>query len=222
MTWAMRYRDGGGWNALFIESAPAYGAVAARQRQRVHQVSVQAASPPSGGGGVAAVAARIVPLALTVYRLPLHGAIAGGSFLLRSPTRTAAHCTADGRHYADTVGAGAIAAAILHTFAKRWDIRGQSPSISMPTISAEAYLATLDHMNLFCRRMAHAADAFDAIISPVFASPALPHGVLSHDRSVDSVAEFFADVFRRAAFTVQYNLTGQPAVWSALEKLVQF
>ena len=80
------------------------------------------------------------------------------------------------------------------------------------TISAEAYLAALDHMNLFCRRMAHAADAFDAIISPVFASPALPHGVLSHDRSVDSVAEFFADVFRRAAFTVQYNLTGQPAM----------
>jgi len=84
------------------------------------------------------------------------------------------------------------------------------------TISAEAYLAALDQMNLFCRRMAIAADAFDAIISPVFASPALPHGVLSHDRlvgpGIEALSAFFADVFRRAPFTVQYNLTGQPAM----------
>ncbi|WP_374593523.1 amidase [Sphingosinicella sp.] len=84
------------------------------------------------------------------------------------------------------------------------------------TISAEAYLAALDQMNVFCRRMAIAADAFDAVISPVFASPALPHGVLSHDRrvgpGVEALSAFFADVFRRAPFTVQYNLTGQPAM----------
>lgn len=80
------------------------------------------------------------------------------------------------------------------------------------TITADALLGALDWMNKFSRAMAARLDGFDALITPCMASTAPPLGLLSSDTQVDDLDAFFRKIFAQAAFTVQYNLTGQPAM----------
>lgn len=76
-------------------------------------------------------------------------------------------------------------------------------------VTAPAFARGLDRMHLLGRRLAGSFEGFDVLMTPTTATPAVPIGSMSMDRT-DEEAE---GVFRQTvAFTLLANLTGVPAM----------
>lgn len=77
-------------------------------------------------------------------------------------------------------------------------------------VSATAYLAAMQTLQIFARRIAQFMENYDVILTPTLAEPPLPLG------SFDSTPEDPQAGLRRSArfapFTAIYNATGQPAM----------
>lgn len=79
-------------------------------------------------------------------------------------------------------------------------------------LAASELLDALARMNAFSRRMGRFFLQYDVLLAPVYADVAPRLGEIRTDDPVESVPDFLRETFRLAAFTVQYNLTGQPAM----------
>jgi len=79
-------------------------------------------------------------------------------------------------------------------------------------ISAHEYLAALDGMNRFNRKLGHFFEDYDVLIMPTMAHPALPLGTINSNQQVEDVMQYMLHEFRLAPFTVPFNATGQPAM----------
>lgn len=79
-------------------------------------------------------------------------------------------------------------------------------------ISADELLGALDDMNRFSREFAAFFETYDVFVSPTFAEPAPLLGVIRSDAETPDTRAYIRDLFRMAAFTAQYNMSGQPAM----------
>lgn len=79
-------------------------------------------------------------------------------------------------------------------------------------ISSDALLGALDDMNRFSRDLAAFFEIYDVFISPTFAETAPRLGVIRSDVETPDTTAYIRDLFRMAAFTAQYNMSGQPAM----------
>ena len=73
-------------------------------------------------------------------------------------------------------------------------------------------------MNRFSREMAAFFEVYDILITPTFAQVAPPLGMIDADAETPDTRAYIRDIFRLAAFTGQYNMTGQPAMTAPLHQ----
>lgn len=78
------------------------------------------------------------------------------------------------------------------------------------TISATQWLSGLQAVQAWSRRMAEAWAGADVIVLPVTPEPPLPLGVMAP--LAKDPFEMLGDLTRMTAFTIPYNLTGEPAM----------
>jgi len=75
---------------------------------------------------------------------------------------------------------------------------------------ATDHLAATRHLNSFSRDFAARHDAFDVLLTPVASRPPWRIGTLRTDG--DDLDAYMTDLFDLCLYTVQYNITGRPAI----------
>jgi amidase len=79
------------------------------------------------------------------------------------------------------------------------------------TLSAPQYLATVDWIQAFTRRLSTWwASGFDLLLTPTLPEPPPPLGTFKPDKDNPVVAGLRAGMF--ASFTLPFNMSGQPAI----------
>lgn len=78
------------------------------------------------------------------------------------------------------------------------------------TITAPQWLASIEAVQGWARRMAALWEEFDVLLLPVTPEPALPLGVMAPDAK--DPFELIADLTRMVGFTIPFNFTGEPAM----------
>ncbi|HEX8573485.1 MAG TPA: amidase family protein [Allosphingosinicella sp.] len=78
-------------------------------------------------------------------------------------------------------------------------------------IGAEALLGALSGLNRFARSWAAQTAEYDIFLTGSFADVAPPLGAIVNDREVGDVNGLIRELLGCAPFTVQFNVTGQPA-----------
>ncbi|PHR91681.1 MAG: amidase [Robiginitomaculum sp.] len=79
-------------------------------------------------------------------------------------------------------------------------------------ISAGELLGALDGMNLYSRRLAAFFSNHDILLTPTLSQVAPDLATFDTDREVANVTDYLFELFRFAPFTVQCNVSGQPAM----------
>jgi amidase len=78
------------------------------------------------------------------------------------------------------------------------------------TITAPQWLAGLEALHAWARRMAAIWEELDVLVLPVTPEPPLPLGVMAPDAK--DPFELIADLMRMVSFTIPFNVTGEPAM----------
>ncbi|MEI9994396.1 MAG: amidase [Rhizomicrobium sp.] len=85
-------------------------------------------------------------------------------------------------------------------------------------ISSNAYLGALDRMNAISRQIGTFFETYDVLVTPTLSQAAPKLGVIDADAPVTDMARYLRDLLGLAAFTAQYNMTGQPAMTMPLHQ----
>lgn len=80
------------------------------------------------------------------------------------------------------------------------------------TLSAHDFVEQLDRMNTFSRALGRFFVDYDVVITPPFSTLAPKLGELRSNDPVPDLRAYVWSMLRYAGFTVQYNITGQPAM----------
>ena len=79
-------------------------------------------------------------------------------------------------------------------------------------LPAADFVANIARMNTFSRNFGQFFVKYDVLITPVFATTAPKLGTLRMNDPIPDLSAYIMDVLRTAAFTTQYNFSGQPAM----------
>lgn len=79
-------------------------------------------------------------------------------------------------------------------------------------LSADDLLGSFDGMNRFSRQMGEFFQRYDVLICPTFATTAPLIGALDGASAVSDLTDYLRRLFAMGPFTVQFNVTGQPAI----------
>ncbi|HEY0302685.1 MAG TPA: amidase, partial [Rhizomicrobium sp.] len=85
-------------------------------------------------------------------------------------------------------------------------------------ISSDAYLGALDQMNAISRQIGAFFETYDILVTPTLSQVAPKLGAVDADAPVTDITRYLADLLGLAAFTAQYNMTGQPAMTMPLHR----
>ena len=76
--------------------------------------------------------------------------------------------------------------------------------------SASEYVQLLNRLHAICRQIGSFFESYDLLLTPTLAQPPVPLGHL--DMTMDDLDAYNDRLWRFAAFTYQFNVTGQPAM----------